>query len=515
VINHTVRDEVSKARGPRKVLVALPENIEAANVGHPPSLQLIAAWHLHAIDEAYELAISRLRQQHPRTRVVGVSYPLADARDMAAWLGAPAHHTYSFSPSANAEPVELAFHPFPIPHSTALLHAMIAPTYEALMSAEASVLCVVPTRAQCRTTARDLVTLIGAELESDGFLGGAGQAELENYAVQLSDRSLSEALIHGVGLWHDGLSPSDQRLILHLFAIRTIRALILPRESAIGLPPAVSAVASLAIVMGAQTVVAAPPDGDARLRKVRDYTLAELVQLMQLARAPVSSRRCLVMCQPELAELYARHLEAGLPIESRLADTDEGAAMLRRTIVGEVVAGQLKTRQDAVDLLSWTYLAHRLRSNPDYYDHARRDLSSFVDSLCSGLRARGLVFLPAGETHAIQATELARRIVPMRGGGLRPLDRLLELGFEQARELVGDIDVKIEVTALRAWQSRLSKTTRTALDDETPMTVVLLAGWFAGRTPVEAEMEAAQADVVLAAVKKLPKEGRVQRGGTG
>lgn len=40
-------------------------------------------------------------------RVVALSAPLADARDLALWLGAPATTTFNFHPSVRPVPLEL------------------------------------------------------------------------------------------------------------------------------------------------------------------------------------------------------------------------------------------------------------------------------------------------------------------------------------------------------------------------------------------------------------------------
>lgn len=491
----------------RIVVVASPEAaMDLCRREGEAEVRIICAPYLHLLDEASEMAIARLRHRCPAARVVGTSFPLSDARDMASFLGVPSHHTYSFAPSSIAEPVETVFHSFSTPHSAALLHAMVIPTFEALASAEASALCVVPTRGQCRNTARDLVTLIGAGLESDGFLGGAGQGELEVYAGQLNDASFSEALIHGVGVWHDGLSQADQRLILQLYATRSIRVLILPRELIWSVPIAVSSVASLTVVMGAQTIIAST-DSDSRTRQVRDYSLGELVQLTQLARAPASMRRCVVMCQAEQAELYARYLRTGLPLESRLLDQDGGGArLLRHMVAYEVVKADVKDRQDIVDLLSWTYLAQRLRSNPDFYDSTRQDLSSVADEVCGSLRARGLVRLPAGEAFEVQATELAKRVVKTDVRSLDAVERVIRLGVEGATKLLDGLAVEVVEAKLKDWQSRLKKSTREALeaDDATPTPAqVLLAGYFSGRTPNDVDLERAQADVVEVVMKRV------------
>lgn len=46
-------------------------------------------------------------QTEKQMRVVALSAPLADARDLALWLGAPATTTFNFHPSVRPVPLEL------------------------------------------------------------------------------------------------------------------------------------------------------------------------------------------------------------------------------------------------------------------------------------------------------------------------------------------------------------------------------------------------------------------------
>jgi len=58
-----------------------------------------------------EIVCSRMRyiasQTEKQMRVVALSAPLADARDLALWLGAPATTTFNFHPSVRPVPLEL------------------------------------------------------------------------------------------------------------------------------------------------------------------------------------------------------------------------------------------------------------------------------------------------------------------------------------------------------------------------------------------------------------------------
>ncbi|GAA6042641.1 hypothetical protein JCM8097_008262 [Rhodosporidiobolus ruineniae] len=368
-------------------------------------LDLIIAHDLHALDPAYELALSRLRWAYPATRVVGASAALYDASSVAEWLDIPDHATYSFSPGTRTSALTTNFQPFSTPHSFALLRQMVKPAYDAMRTANGSTIAFVPSRSQCRVTARDLVTHSASNLE-ESFVADGALDMVTAYAEQLSDPDLAEALTHGIAVFHEGLKPNEQRLALELFGAGIVRVLIASREACWTLPVK----ASLVIVMSAQFVALKPTaggDGEPE-REVVDYPMPDLLQMQSLAVSSTpesASADFLVLCQKDQADLYGKFLQQGVVLESGLPLDPH----LPATIFDDLVAGRLRTRQDLVDFLSWTFTSSRLSSNPSYYlsDYAYSPssssasadatLSRLADSLVDYLDARGAV-LPTGET---------------------------------------------------------------------------------------------------------------------
>lgn len=379
------------AKTPAFIAVAAPTPLLRRLLSFPTlfgQLDLIVAHDLHALDPSYELLLSRLRWAHPTARVVGSSSPLLDADDLAAWLGATPQSTYSFSPSSRSSSLTTSFQPFSTPHSASLLRSMIKPAYTSMRTAAGSTICFVPSRGQCRATAKDLVTQTATDLEESFVVGSLEM--IETYSHSISDPDLAEALSHGIAVYHEGLRPEEQRLALELFGSGAVRILIASREACWTLPVR----ASLVIVMSAQYAVVRTNNE----REIKDYQLSELLQMQSLAVPPRSdaSAECLLLCQQEQAELYGRFLLQGVPVESELPLD----ALLPSTIFSDLLAGRIRHRQDVVDALSWTYASRRLASNPSYYSNQTRGtvehddhLSRLADTLLARLEARcGLLF---------------------------------------------------------------------------------------------------------------------------
>ncbi|KAL8280408.1 hypothetical protein RQP46_007056 [Phenoliferia psychrophenolica] len=431
VISKTQDIEALPRQGKPFIAVTHPSILLKRLITHPKQLgtvDLIVAHDLHALDPAYELLLARLRWAHPTARVVGSSSSLQDATDVADWLGAPPMSTYAFAPSARSSALTTVYHPFAAPHSRALLRSMVKPAYDAMRRAR-STLCIVPSRDQCLATALDLVTQTASNLE-ETFVARSLET-IETYAETLSNPSLGEALARGIAVYHDGLKPDEQALALRLFDSGYVRVLIAPRDACWTLPVR----ASLVIVLGAQ-FVATSHRTDNHEREIQDYPLPDLLQIQSLAvPAPdTGAADCLVLCQREQAELYARFLLQGVPLESALAPNPvELDPLLLDTFFTDILADRIKDRQGVVDFLSWTYLARRVDSNPAYYGEPGSgqhgdQLARLADRLVATLEVRCAV-LATGKTDF--APSLLGRLYGARGVGLDDVKRIQLLGLDR------------------------------------------------------------------------------------
>ncbi|KAM0787951.1 hypothetical protein ACM66B_006155 [Microbotryomycetes sp. NB124-2] len=495
----------------------------AENAGVFGQLELLAAHDLHALDAAYELAISRLRWTYSSLRVVGTSAPMADATALAEWLGAPEHATYSFSPSTRASAVTTSFQAFTTPHSVSLLKNMIKPAYMAMRETTGTAICFVPSRAQSRYTARDLVTQSGADLEST-FVGESIET-VQQYAAMLEDAELSEALVHGIAVYHEGLASHQQRIALEMFNSGLVRILVTSREACWTLPLQ----ASLVIVMSAQYAARTDDMKSNSEREITDYALTDLVQMQSLAVSPKSDSTAhfLVLCQQHQAELFGRFLNQGLPLESDLPSS----ALLLQTVLKVLNTRKVTTRQDLVEMLSWTFVARRLAYNPSFYvgetgavddvQDVMHQLSRLTDRTLEQLESRCCVLL-SGNSPDFELSEIGRLIGSSSGkSSIRRLEQLEALQAVEVSKLVQSYvsksraNAKVNGTlknaeAIKTFYQRLPRSikqvvdsvvtdpTEHVADDLKYRQTVLLAAFCGGRVPRDSSLEQEQAGLVKA-----------------
>ena len=347
------------------------------------SLRMVLLENLELLDSSYELGISLLLHatQYLPTRFVGVSSSLNDPADLAAWLGVDPYALHSFRPSDRDQSLSVSTHTFTIPQSAALFKAMAKPAHAAIQGAYGEPAIVfVPSRSLCRSVALDLITQCALETATaNGYLPEAYPLEaLEHYLVRLQDRGLVDFVNRGIGYYHAGLSKQDRSLILELYAERIVRVLVVPHDSCWSVPVRAATV----VVMGTQYMHLSP---DGEERQLRDYDLEELVHMQGRAVRHNNAGHFHLFCQTEAKDTFMRFLNSGLPLESKLLDGEH----LQSWYDDMRSRGEIRTKQDAADLLSFTFLARRLASNPVYYDASAGTVSEKLSRIVDRLESVG------------------------------------------------------------------------------------------------------------------------------
>ena len=379
------------------LLAALSEEKDLAQTC--PGLELVVLENLEQLDTHYELAISSLRRvvQAQPTRTVGFSVSLNDSADLATWLDVAPYGFHSFRPSDRDQSLKVVTHTFAIPHSPSLYKAMARPASAAIVSVSPGPAIVfVPSRAQCSSVAQDLIVNRALETGSEtGYLPSDISSEsIQPYINRLQARGLSDFISKGIGFIHSGLHKQDRATILDLYAVGVVRVLVVAREACWALPVR----AAVVVVMGTQYFTL---HNDGAERRLRSYTLEELVHMQGRAVRHADMGHFHLFCQAEDKDTYMRFLEGGLPLESRLLGSDQ----LRQWYKHHRDRGHIRNKQEGVQALSWTFLARRAASNPTYYDNTgTRDecLSRIVDEL-----EESIIDHNQGDPSAIGATTTA------------------------------------------------------------------------------------------------------------
>ncbi|KAJ3992635.1 putative RNA helicase [Lentinula boryana] len=357
------------------------------------TISLLIADEVHlvggSIGPTYETILSRTRyvsaQTTHQTRIIALGVSLANARDLSEWIGVPSHSVFNFEPGARPVDVDIHLQAFEIGHFPSLMLAMAKPAFGGILEyacgggGRKSVIVFVPSRKQCRLTVDDLlvhagnggVEFLNPEMES---------VELEKHLGYVSDEGLKEVLRQGIGYYHEALGDQDKKVVERLFESGVIQVLVASKDTAWSLP----LTSYMVIIMSVQSY-------EGKEHRYVDYPVMDVLQMVGKACTPPQSL-CILMCQSTKKEFYKKFLTSGLPIESHLPTA------LHDWFLAEIAVKTIESKQDAMDILTWSFFYRRMIQNPNYYglydvshQHLSEHLSEMVEVTLGELAGSGCV----------------------------------------------------------------------------------------------------------------------------
>ena len=352
------------------------KNVQSVALYIADDVHMLGDWR---IGPTYEVILSRARfvavQTGNPTRIVALSVPLGNARDVGDWIGTPSNGSiFNFSPAARPLPMEVHLQSFSIPHFPSLMIAMAKPAYLGIIeySPNHPVLVFVPTRKQATLTANDLAAYVQADSDRDGsesrFLNIEAD-DLKPHLEQVFDDDLRDMLGLGIGIYHEGMSRGDKRVVERLYQAGAIQVVVASKDTCWSIP----LTAHMTIIMSLQTY-------EGKEHRYIDYSLPEVLQMLGKSTQPgdEESTRCVLLCQATRKDYFRKFLAEGLPLESRLN------AYAQDFFNAEIVARTIENKQDAVDILTWTLMYRRLVQNPQAYNcqgRTQQHISDFLSEL--------------------------------------------------------------------------------------------------------------------------------------
>ncbi|XP_055829264.1 DExH-box ATP-dependent RNA helicase DExH14 [Solanum dulcamara] len=339
-------------------------------------LMILDEIHLLGADRGpiLEVIVSRMRYISSQTdrpvRFVGLSTALANAHNLADWLGVDETGLFNFKPSVRPVPLEVHIQGYPGKFYCPRMNSMNKPTYAAICthSPTKPVLIFVSSRRQTRLTALDLIQYAASDEHPRQFIS-MPEDSLQMVLSQVMDQNLKHTLQFGIGLHHAGLNDKDRSLVEELFANNKIQVLVCTSTLAWG----VNLPAHLVVIKGTEYY-------DGKAKRYVDFPITDILQMMGRAGRPQYDQhgKAVILVHEPKKSFYKKFLYEPFPVESSLRE------QLHDHINAEIVTGTISHKEDAVHYLTWTYLFRRLMVNPAYYglEHAEPGiLNSYLSSL--------------------------------------------------------------------------------------------------------------------------------------
>jgi len=363
------------------VLVTTPEKADSATRKHDSAryafvtdVDCVVIDEVHLLDSetrgaVLEVTVSRLRRlQDPR--IVALSATMPNVEDVAEWLDAPPETTYAFDDEYR--PVDLETGVKTYSHGSNAFADKYRRLYRALDLAEphlredGQALVFVSSRqdtVQAAKKARDEIT------DRDVPMASRGDYDFHTEAAELSNDTLRQSVLDGVGFHHAGLAKGDRDRVEAWFKRGKIGILFSTSTLAWG------------VNLPARCVVIRDTKYHDPLEGETDISPLDVLQMLGRAGRPGYDDVGYgwVVCDRGDADTYRELLREGKPIESRLA------AELPAHLNAEVAMGTIRGLDDVMAWLETTFYYVRARSEPDAYgfdklrDRVRDTLESLVD----------------------------------------------------------------------------------------------------------------------------------------
>lgn len=295
------------------------------------TVQLIVLDDLHELEAnpVYELMITKLKilQLHGddiNVRLVSVSYPLLNARDVALWLNVSRENIINYPASMRESNIE-----------------------EIYFSEEK----------QRDIGDRRTILFTGTSSEAIKIAQNLPPRK-NNVADNIENKVLKEVLGNGVGLLLNEFSKPDKAIVSNLFQAGNVSCMVTTRD-AVNIVP----FADVVIIDGTQYY-------DEYEHRDVDYSVTDIYNMVGHCQS--TAGYVYVQTSVDATSFYSTFINSGIPLESLLDST------ICEFFIDGIAHGLLKLRQDCIDILTHTFFYKRLLSNPSYY--GLKNLSSVAVS---------------------------------------------------------------------------------------------------------------------------------------
>ena len=371
------------------ILVMTPEKADSATRKHDSrrysfvrDVDAVVIDEVHLLDSekrgsVLEVTISRLRRLCD-PRVVALSATMPNIDDVAAWLDAPTETTFSFGEEYRPVPLEADVATYT--HGENAFADKYRRLYSALDLAEPHIrddgqaLVFVSSR---QDTVRAAEKARDELVQRDVPIGARGEYDFHNEAADLSNDTLRQSVLDGVGFHHAGLAREDKNRVEAWF-----------REGHIDLLFSTSTLA-WGVNLPARCVVIRDTKLHDPLAGEVEMSPLDVLQMLGRAGRPGYDDRgyAWVIADRSDADRYRTLLDEGKTIESRLAERPDADADVASDLAvhlnAEIALGTVTDVEDAMDWLETTFYYVRAQRASGYVsgDDLRERVSTTLEWL--------------------------------------------------------------------------------------------------------------------------------------
>ena len=404
-----------------QIIVTTPEKWDvitrkATDMSYTNLVRLIVIDEIHllhddrgpVLESIVSRTIRKIEQTGDPVRLVGLSATLPNYRDVASFLRVdPINGLFHFDGSYRPCPLRQEFIGVTDKKAIKQLKTMNDVCYTKVMEQvgkqRQQMLIFVHSRKETAKTAKYIrdkaleLETIGQILRSDA----STREILTEEASNVTDRDLKDIMPYGFGIHHAGMSRADRSSVEDLFADGSLQVLVCTATLAWG----VNLPAHTVVIKGTQ--IYSPEKGS-----WVELSPQDVLQMLGRAGRPqydTFGEGIIITTQTEM-QYYLSLMNQQLPIESQFV------SKLADNLNAEIVLGNVRSRDEAVDWLGYTYLFVRMLRSPGLYsvgaeyeedDALEQKRVDLIHSAATVLEKSSLVKYDK-KSGKLQATELGR-----------------------------------------------------------------------------------------------------------
>ena len=355
-----------------QIIVTTPEKWDvitrkATDMSYTNLVRLIVIDEIHllhddrgpVLESIVSRTIRKIEQTGDLVRLIGLSATLPNYRDVASFLRVdPINGLFHFDGSYRPCPLRQEFIGVSDKKAIKQLKTMNDVCYTKVMEQVGTnknqMLIFVHSRKETAKTAKYIrdkaleLETIGQILRSDA----ASREVLTEEAEGVADRDLKDLMPYGFGIHHAGMSRADRSSVEDLFADGMLQVLVCTATLAWG----VNLPAHTVIIKGTQ--IYSPEKGS-----WVELSPQDVLQMLGRAGRPqydTFGEGIIITTQTEM-QYYLSLMNQQLPIESQFM------SKLADNLNAEIVLGNVRSRDEGVEWLGYTYLFVRMLRSPGLY----------------------------------------------------------------------------------------------------------------------------------------------------
>ncbi|KAL2707072.1 Pre-mRNA-splicing helicase BRR2 [Kluyveromyces marxianus] len=303
----------------------------------------------------YEIIITRMvfisTQLEQQLRVVALGASLANAKDLGEWIGVKKENVFNFAARDRQIPLKVEIETSNSNENPSSNRKVLVDSIKTISSSPVSDITTtifVADRNQCLSVSTELIK-ISTSAAID--LLRTDMDSISAYLNRLQGSHIGAFLQKGVGVLYEGMSSSDKRIIQKLHDYNVLSLLVCSRQCCAEAP------------LSNNIVIATTNYFEGKENRYIDYSINSILDMVGAVKKPSdgSPSHVKLVTTSQRKDFYKKFLLEGLPIESFVP------FQVVELLSSEIANETLETKQDCIDLLTYTYLYRRIHANPSFY----------------------------------------------------------------------------------------------------------------------------------------------------